>query len=140
MSGTAEPTDAPDLPDQTDLPDRIELRGLRVVGIVGVLPEERVRAQPLEIDVDVEVDLSAAASTDALDDTVDYGAICDALVATVDTERPQLLERLAVVLCEAVLGTDPGVRSTTVTVRKLRPPVPHLLDSSGVRATRRRAT
>ena len=128
-----------DTPDRIDVPDRIELRGLRTVGIVGVLPEERERAQPLELDVDIEVDLTDAAASDALSDTVDYGAICDALMATVDVERPQLLERLAVALCEAVLATDPGVRAATVTVRKLRPPVPHQLDSSGVRATRRRA-
>ena len=120
--------------------DRIELRGLHVVGIVGVLPEERERAQPLEIDVDVIVDLAAAAASDALVDTVDYGAICDALAATVERERPQLLERLAVVMCEQVLAVDPQVRSATVTVRKLRPPVPHQLASSGVRATRHRQT
>lgn len=118
--------------------DRIELRGLRVVGIVGVLPEERERAQPLDIDVDIEVDLSAAAGSDALDDTVDYGAVCDTLVATVERSRPQLLERLAVVMCDAVLDLDPQVRSVTVVVRKLRPPVPHQLGTSGVRATRRR--
>ena len=64
----------------------------------------------------------------------------DALAATAGSARPQLLERLAVVLCDAVLATDAGVRSATVTVRKLRPPVPHLLDSSGVRATRRRSS
>ncbi len=126
--------------DRIDQPDRIELRGLRLVAIVGVLPEERERAQPLDVDVDIEVDLSAAAASDALEDTVDYGAICDALAATAGSARPQLLERLAVVLCDAVLATDPGVRSATVTVRKLRPPVPHLLDSSGVRATRRRSS
>ena len=126
--------------DPTHTPDRIELRGLRVVGIVGVLPEERERAQPLDVDVDIEVDLHDAAASDALGDTVDYGAICDALVATVDTERPQLLERLAVELCDAVLGIDRRVLAATVTVRKLRPPVPHQLDSSGVRATRRRTS
>jgi dihydroneopterin aldolase len=39
-------------------PDVIELRGLQVVGICGALPEERERAQPLEIDLDVEADLA----------------------------------------------------------------------------------
>ncbi len=119
--------------------DRIELRGLRVVAIVGVLPEERERAQPLDLDVDVEVDLTAAAATDALGDTVDYGAICDTLVSTTQGLGAQLLERLAVVLCDAVLATDPRVVAATVTVRKLRPPVPHQLESSGVRAARRRS-
>ena len=55
--------------------DRIELRGLRVMASVGVLPEERERAQPLELDLTLSCDLAAAGYSDALDDTVDYGAI-----------------------------------------------------------------
>ena len=35
------------------MPDRIELRGLRLVGRVGVLDIERTQDQPLEIDLDL---------------------------------------------------------------------------------------
>jgi 7,8-dihydroneopterin aldolase/epimerase/oxygenase len=111
----------------------IELRGLRVVGIVGVLAEERDRAQPLEIDLDIAVDLSTAAASDGLDDTVDYGAVCDLVDDVVATARPRLLERLAVVVAEAVIGSDPRIDAVEVSVRKLRPPVAHDLSSSGVR-------
>ena len=44
--------------------DHIEIRGLRVVGIIGVLHEERVRAQPFEVDLDLEVDTREAGATD----------------------------------------------------------------------------
>jgi dihydroneopterin aldolase len=118
--------------------DRIELRGLRLVGIVGVLAEERTRAQPLEIDLDLTVDLSEAGASDALGDTVDYGAVCDALAEVVDQARPELLERLAVLLAEAVLALDARIAAVELSVRKLRPPVPHALASSGVRVTRSR--
>ena len=40
--------------------DRIELRGLRVLGVHGALPEEQERAQPFEVDLDVEADLRPA--------------------------------------------------------------------------------
>jgi dihydroneopterin aldolase len=116
--------------------DRIELRGLRLVGVVGVLPEERTRAQPLELDVDLAVDMAAAGASDALDDTVDYGAVCDTLAAVVAELRPELLERLAVALAEAVLALDGRIAQVDLAVRKLRPPVPHALTSSGVRVTR----
>ncbi len=116
--------------------DRIELRGLRLVGVVGVLPEERTRAQPLELDVDLAVDMAAAGASDALDDTVDYGAVCDTLAAVVAELRPELLERLAVALAEAVLALDGRIAQVDLSVRKLRPPVPHALTSSGVRVTR----
>ena len=52
---------------------RIGIRGLRIMGIHGLLPEERTRAQPFEIDLDASLDLRAASVSDALADTVDYG-------------------------------------------------------------------
>lgn len=116
--------------------DAIELRGLQVVAICGALPEERDRPQPLEIDLDVFVDLSPSGQTDALGDTIDYGAICDAVTHATVTGAPQLLEHLAAVLAEIVLGLDQRITGVTVAVRKLRPPVPHALASSGVRITR----
>ena len=100
--------------------------------------EERTRRQPFEIDVDVFADLSNAGTTDALDDTVDYGALCEITERVLVTERFTLLERLAVRLAEVILGDD-RVLAVTVSVRKLRPPVPQQLRTSGVRITRRRA-
>ena len=32
------------------MPDRIEIRGLRALGLIGVNPEERERTQPFEVD------------------------------------------------------------------------------------------
>ncbi len=120
------------------LPDRIEVRGLRLMAVVGVLPEERTRAQPIEIDLDLESDLSAAGESDALTDTVDYGAVCDAVAAAVAADRPELLERLAALVADAVLAAQPKIDAVVVSVRKLRPPVAHAVDSTGVRIARRR--
>jgi len=118
--------------------DRIELRGLQLIGICGALPEERERAQPLEIDLDVITDLAPSGVSDALDDTVDYGALCDAVAAHVAAGTPQLLEHLAAGIADVVLDLDPRITAVEVGVRKLRPPVPHALATSGVRIVRRR--
>lgn len=118
--------------------DVIELRGLRVVGTHGALPEEQVRAQPFEVDLDVHADLGPAGASDALGDTVDYGALAAAVERVVAAEHHQLLERLAQRIAEVALD-DPRVDGVTVAVRKLRPPVPQDLASSGVRITRHRA-
>lgn len=117
--------------------DVIELRGLRAMGICGALPEEKARPQPLEVDIDVEADLSAAGRSDELNDTIDYGALAAELERVVVSERFTLLERLAERLCEVVLIDERVVR-VTVAVRKLRPPVPQHLDTSGVRLSRGR--
>lgn len=119
--------------------DRIELRGLRLVGIVGVLPEERTRAQPLEVDLDLHLDVRDAGRSDALGDTVDYGAVCELVADVVEHLQPQLLERLCEVLAERVLAADGRIDVVDVSVRKLRPPVPQQLASSGVRVRRGRS-
>lgn len=118
--------------------DRIELRGLRLTGIVGVLPHEQATPQPLELDLDVEVDLAAAGASDDLGDTVDYGALCDAVEEIVASTRYALLEALAERIATTVLQQDQRVGAVTVSLRKLRPPVAQPLDTSGVRITRRR--
>jgi dihydroneopterin aldolase len=118
--------------------DRIELRGLVISGICGALPEERERAQPLEVDLDVVADLSAAGESDDLADTLDYGSITEQVEGIITSGAPMLLERLARTIADAVLA-DPRAVSVTVAVRKLRPPVPQVMGTSGVRITRSRS-
>ncbi len=112
----------------------IVIAGLREMGIHGVLPEEQSRPQPFEVDVELEVDLTKAGASDALSDTVDYSAVSEAISRVVRSERYQLLERLAARIGE-VCRTDDRVRSVTVTVRKLHPPVRAMLDHVAVRVT-----
>ncbi len=117
--------------------DRIELRGLVASGYCGALPEEQQRAQPIQVDLDVHVDLTSAARSDALEDTVDYGALCAAIERVIVSERFALLERLADRLAEVTLA-DERVHAVGVTVRKLRPPVPQVLETAGVHLERAR--
>lgn len=102
--------------------------------IVGVLPEERERAQPLEIDVDLYGDLSRSGETDDLADTINYGEVTTHVVELCHRERAELLERLARVVALDLVTLE-GATAATVTVRKLRPPVPEDLASSAVRVT-----
>src|SRR5689334_8316875 len=114
--------------------DKILIAGLRELGVHGVLPEEQGRPQPFEVDVELDVDLGAAGETDHLDDTVDYSAVSEAVSRVVKSERYHLLERLATRIGE-VCRTDDRVKSVTVTVRKLHPPVRAMLDNVAVRIT-----
>ncbi len=119
--------------------DRIELRGLRCVGTHGVLVEEQERAQPFEVDLDLDVDLRPAGVSDALADTVDYGAVADVVAATVSGARSfALLEALAWHVAEAVLDVDHRIRGVSVALRKLRPPLAVDIDTVGVRVARTR--
>lgn len=120
------------------LGDVIELRGLRLAGVVGVLPHEQAQPQPLELDLDIRLDLAVAGASDDLGDTVDYGALCGVVEQVVTTTSYALLEALAEHLAGALLATDAGIAAVTVAVRKLRPPVAQQLSTSGVRITRGR--
>ncbi|MGH9210784.1 MAG: dihydroneopterin aldolase [Acidimicrobiales bacterium] len=120
------------------LGDRIELHGLRVMARCGVLPFERDQDQPVEIDLDLGADLAPAGASDELADTIDYGAVCVAVEQVATGEPVALLERLAERIAAAVLDLDPRIERVAVTVRKLRPPVPQQLATSGVRLVRSR--
>lgn len=114
----------------------IQLRGIRALCICGALPEEQDRRQPYEFDIDIVADLPAL-STDDLGDTIDYGGVLDRVEAVTRDEPFRLFERMAQRVAEAVLA-DERIEEVTVEVRKLRPPVPHDVSSSGMRLTLRR--
>ncbi len=124
-------------PDRHDHVDVIELRGLQALAICGVLEHEKVRPQPISVDLDIEADLRKAAGSDDLADTIDYAQVAAQLEAVLTGERFSLLEHLAERLAQVVLA-NPGVQAVALTVRKLRPPVPQQIETTGVRIWRAR--
>lgn len=118
--------------------DRIQVRGLRVLGTHGVLPEEQRRRQPFEVDLDLALDLRRAGRSDDLTDTVDYGALACLVAGVVSEGHFALLEALAEAIANVALS-DARVVEATVCVRKLRPPLPLAVASVGVALTRSRA-
>ncbi len=121
-----------------DAGPRIFVRGLRVVGVHGALPEERQRAQPFELDLDIWGDVGDAAVSDRLSDTADYGALAARAAEVVETSSFALLEALARAVAAALLEADARVQAVAVTVRKLRPPLALDVDTVGVRLLLRR--
>lgn len=123
--------------EASPLADRIEVRGLEVLVYCGVLAEEQERKQPFDFDLDIYLDLGPASTTDDLGETVNYGATISQVTAMLDRERFQLLERMAGRVAEIVLE-DPNAVAVTVTARKMRPPVPSIVATTGVRIHRTR--
>lgn len=115
--------------------DRIELRDLELLVFCGVLDEEQARRQPFAFDIDIYLDMTAAAAGDDLDETVNYGATIELISTTLANERFLLLERMASRVADLVLS-DPKADSVTVMARKVRPPVPSIVASTGVRIHR----
>src|SRR5207244_1887501 len=103
--------------------DLIQLTGLLVRGHHGVFEHERREGQEFLVDVTLELDTRPAAASDDLADTVDYGALAEALASVVRGEAVNLLETLAQRLAEMCLG-DERVVAATVTVHKPQAPIP----------------
>jgi dihydroneopterin aldolase len=115
--------------------DVIELRELRVSAIVGVLIEERDRAQPLSFDIDIARSFEQAARNDDLAETTNYAEVLGRAAKVARDGAFLLLETLAYRVAVEILGIDPAISSVTVAVKKLRPPVPEDVGSVGVRCT-----
>lgn len=115
--------------------DRIEINGLRVTAVVGALEHERQAAQPLQIDLSLDVDLHDAGRSDELSETVHYGDVTEQVARLVTESKDILLERLAERIAETVLRFD-RVDAVDVTVTKLRPPIPAVVENTAVRVHR----
>lgn len=117
--------------------DRIEISGLRLMALIGVLAHERESPQPLQLDLSLHVDLNDAGFSDELGDTVNYGAVTEAVAALARESKDLLLERLAQKVAEVVL-TFERVEAVDVRLTKLRPPIPEDVESSAVQVYRSR--
>ncbi len=118
--------------------DRIEISGLRVMTLVGVLSHERDAPQPLEFDIVLECDLRDAGSSDDLADTAHYGLVAERAAAIARETKDELLERLVHRIADDALTFD-RVEAVEVVCRKLRPPIAEDVAFTAVRIRRTRA-
>jgi dihydroneopterin aldolase len=123
-------------PDHKHL-DRISLRGISGHGHHGVFAFERERGQRFVVDVECWLDLRAAAATDALADTVDYGALAKAVVSDIESQPLNLIEALAGRIADTCLAS-PRVQTVQVTVHKPEAPINAEVADVAVTLTRSR--
>ncbi|NVN51068.1 dihydroneopterin aldolase [Mycolicibacterium hippocampi] len=116
--------------------DRIELRGLKVRGNHGVFEHERRDGQDFIVDITVWIDLEAAAASDDLADTMDYGALAQRAAAVVAGPPRQLIETVAGEIADDVMA-DQRVHAVEVVVHKPGAPIP--LEFADVAVTARRS-
>lgn len=119
--------------------DRIELRGLRVFGHHGVFDHEKRDGQEFVVDLTVWVDFTAAAASDDLVDTVDYGALADLAVSIVAGPPRDLIETVVAEIADAVMAADPRIDAVEAVVHKPSAPIPHAFADVRVVTTRERA-
>ena len=117
--------------------DRIELRGLTVRGNHGVFDHERRDGQDFVIDITVWVDLAAAAASDDLADTLDYGALAQRAADIVAGPPRNLIEKVSAEIADDVMA-DARVHAVEVVVHKPAAPIPLTFSDVAVVARRSR--
>lgn len=118
--------------------DRLALKGMAFYGYHGVLPEEKRLGQRFLVDVTAYLDLRPAATSDSLQEAVDYTTIYHLVQVLVEGHRFNLIETLADRIAAAVLHGFPQVEQVTATVSKPEAPIPGVLSGVAVEVTRRR--
>lgn len=102
--------------------DRVALRGIRVHGRHGVLPQEKALGQWFVVDVVLHLDTREAAAHDDLSRTVHYGVLAEQVAAVMSGEPVDLVETLAQRIADVALASG-DVAAVDVHVHKPSAPV-----------------
>ncbi len=120
-----------------ELLDEIRIQGLRFMACHGALAWEAHEAQPFRVDLRVGARLDAAARSDRLKDTLDYGRLYELVAQVILGPRRRLLESLAGAIAERILE-DPHAAWVEVVVHKPLAPIPGQPDDVAVAVRRSR--
>lgn len=103
--------------------DVITLTGITAIGYHGVFDHEKRDGQPFIVDAALHTDISAAAASDDLTRTANYGEVAETIAGLIRGESLDLIETLTVRIAERILTDFPGVVAVDVTVHKPKAPI-----------------
>jgi dihydroneopterin aldolase len=109
--------------DDDEVGVTIDIVGLSLYTHHGVTAAEREIGQRLVLDVRFDVGEPDALVTDRVEDTVDYGEVCQVIALIAQQRSYKTLERLCAVIAER-LASQFGAEMITVKASKPEPPIP----------------
>ena len=115
----------------------IEIAGLSLYTRHGVSEAERELGQRLMFDVSFELDDCDATVTDRVEDTVDYGDVCEQVALAAQERSYKTLERLCAAVADR-LSERYGAESVRVKATKPEPPIALPVEEVSVEVWRER--
>ncbi|MGH2762070.1 MAG: dihydroneopterin aldolase [Thermoleophilaceae bacterium] len=109
----------------------VEISGLSLYTRHGVQEAERELGQRLVFDVSFELDECDATVTDRVEDTVDYGEVCEQVALAAQERSYRTLERLCTAVAERLVDRF-GAESVRVKAAKPEPPIALPVDEVSV--------
>ena len=117
--------------------DELAVLGVECWGHHGVFDHEKRDGQAFLVDLTLGIDTRAAAASDDLRDTVDYGSLVASVRAAVETDPVDLIETLAQRIAGICLDDD-RVEWARVTVHKPDAPIEATFSDVAMTITRKR--
>jgi 7,8-dihydroneopterin aldolase/epimerase/oxygenase len=122
-------------PEAGDSYVTVEISSLSVYTHHGVTKAERDTGQRLIFDVSLDLEDCDATVTDRIEDTIDYGAVCDT-VTYIATERSyHTLERLCTAIADTLVDRF-HASGVVVRATKPEPPLPVAVEEVSVEVSR----
>jgi 7,8-dihydroneopterin aldolase/epimerase/oxygenase len=109
----------------------IEITGLSLFTRHGVSEAERELGQRLVFDIAFDLDECDATVTDRIEDTVDYGQVCEQVALAAQERSYKTLERLCSAVADRLVDRF-GAESVRVKAAKPEPPIPLPVDEVSV--------
>ena len=113
----------------------VEINGLSLFTHHGVTEAEREVGQRLVLELRLEVGESDATLTDRIEDTVDYGEVCQAVALVAQQRSYRTLERLCTAIADRLIEAF-SVDSVSVKATKPEPPLPFGVEDVSVEVWR----
>jgi dihydroneopterin aldolase len=108
----------------------IRINNLKFYTKNGVLPEERVLGQQLEVDVELTLPLDKAGKSDDVKDTVSYAEINDLIALHLEEHSYDLIEAvISGLLDEIEAGFADKLDAALIRIRKYSVPMPGIFDN-----------
>ncbi len=103
--------------------DKIIVKGLKLFCYHGVNPEEKEDGQNFVFDIEASVDLTTPCMTDNVDDTVSYAKIIKTVRRVAQSEKNDLLERVAQRVADELFLEFDKITSLVITLKKPEAPI-----------------
>lgn len=103
--------------------DRIHIEGLVIFANHGVYPEENALGQKFVVSLTLFYDAHRAGTTDDLDASIDYGAVCHDVDTYVRAHTHKLIEAVAEGIASQLLDAYPALLALRVKVEKPWAPI-----------------
>ncbi len=103
--------------------DKIIVKDLKLFCYHGVNPEEKLDGQNFIFDVEAGVDLSAPCESDNVDDTVSYAKIIKTIRRVAQSEKNDLLEKVAQRVSDALFEEFDKIQTLKILLKKPEAPI-----------------